>query len=134
MFHEPIEYTRTLLLIDGSSWTAWATSVMLPQTSTQRGRASSTFARTQAEFTGPDRLFQQLDEEGDGVLVVKDAAVKLKEVPGVAKVAGRRSWNLRRPNQGSMNSIRGRPCEIKRPKCEHLMNRNCRKALELTFG
>ncbi|MCM2375195.1 alpha/beta hydrolase [Aporhodopirellula aestuarii] len=33
---------------------------------------------TQAEFTGPDRLFQQLDEDGDGVLVLAEAAQKLK--------------------------------------------------------
>lgn len=35
---------------------------------------------TQTEFTGPNRLFQQLDEDGDGVLVLKDAAKKLKEI------------------------------------------------------
>jgi acetyl esterase/lipase len=35
---------------------------------------------TQAEFTGPDRLFRQLDSDGDGVLIVKGAAAKLKEL------------------------------------------------------
>lgn len=34
---------------------------------------------TQSEFTGPKRLFEQLDEDGDGVLVLSDdAAQKLK--------------------------------------------------------
>lgn len=35
---------------------------------------------THAEFTGPDRLFRQLDSDGDGVLFLKGAAAKLKEL------------------------------------------------------
>lgn len=35
---------------------------------------------TRAEFTGPDRLFQQLDTDGDGVLVLEEAADKLNEI------------------------------------------------------
>lgn len=35
---------------------------------------------TLAEFTGPGRLFRQLDEDGDGVLILNDSAAKLKEI------------------------------------------------------
>ncbi|WP_231617512.1 alpha/beta hydrolase [Novipirellula aureliae] len=35
---------------------------------------------TKAEFTGPNRLFQRLDGDGDGQLILKDAAKKLKEM------------------------------------------------------
>ena len=35
---------------------------------------------TKAEFTGPNRLFQFLDDDGDGVLVLKDAAQKLQKL------------------------------------------------------
>ncbi|EMI56317.1 alpha/beta hydrolase [Rhodopirellula sallentina] len=35
---------------------------------------------TKDEFTGPDRLFGQLDTDGDGVLVLKDAAASLAKI------------------------------------------------------
>lgn len=35
---------------------------------------------TLAEFTGPARLFRQLDEDGDGVLILDDSAAKLKTI------------------------------------------------------
>ena len=37
---------------------------------------------TQAEFTGPDRLFKQLDEDGDGILLLNNAPAKLIELRG----------------------------------------------------
>tara|TARA_R110002049_G_scaffold72490_1_gene186930 strand:+ start:14466 stop:15677 length:1212 start_codon:yes stop_codon:yes gene_type:complete len=35
---------------------------------------------TRSEFTGPDRLFKQLDSDGDGIVILKQGAEKLHEI------------------------------------------------------
>ncbi|WP_166820569.1 alpha/beta hydrolase fold domain-containing protein [Thalassoroseus pseudoceratinae] len=47
---------------------------------------------TQTEFSGPNRLFERLDADGDGVIVLKEAAKTLKEFRArVAKLRGDRT-------------------------------------------
>ncbi|TWT79709.1 Lipase 2 [Planctomycetes bacterium CA13] len=69
---------------------------------------------TQAEFTGPDRLFQQLDGDGDGVLVLTEAAEKLKErrtrVGNMPRQAAGNADNRTQPDESRPRApgIRGR--------------------------
>ncbi|MFG0286528.1 MAG: alpha/beta hydrolase fold domain-containing protein [Rhodopirellula sp. JB044] len=52
---------------------------------------------TKDEFTGPDRLFGQLDADGDGVLVLEDAAASL------AKIRSRMAGANAKPSERDMD-------------------------------
>ncbi|MBB3210102.1 acetyl esterase/lipase [Rhodopirellula rubra] len=62
---------------------------------------------TEAEFTGPRRLFETLDGDGDGVLVIEEAAARLAKVrSNVAKAIENRSEEM--GNQSQREAIRRR--------------------------
>ncbi|TWT74981.1 alpha/beta hydrolase [Allorhodopirellula solitaria] len=71
---------------------------------------------TLAEFTGPDPLFKRLDRDGDGVLVLEDAAAKLKEVRERAS----RFWGERtRPGSDSRRNQGMRARETLKARPDH---------------
>ncbi len=96
--------TRLLRVILGA---VLAPSILLAQSNTdrfvsrmQQDDKNADGKLTQAEFTGPDRLFQQLDTDGDGVLVLEEAAEKLKEL--------RNTRGTNTPGQGDAGSAGNR--------------------------
>lgn len=67
---------------------------------------------TLAEFAGPDRLFRQLDEDGDGVLILNDAAAKLKEIrekSGTSSAPAAASTGKAMPSENTRRGSTGGP-------------------------